>query len=58
MATRYDISNSRQLARGRNHGEHPGYGGQAVVLEGRGRQAIKPLRRPLGHSQDPSAQRA
>jgi hypothetical protein len=47
MATRYDIGNSRQLARGRYHGEHPGYRGQAVVLEGRSRQAIKQLANAL-----------
>jgi hypothetical protein len=32
----------------RNHDEHPGYGGQAVVLEGRSRQAIKPFDARLG----------
>jgi len=48
-ATRWhdDISSGRQLTR-RNRGEHPSYGGQAVVaLEGRGRHAIKQLANAL-----------
>jgi hypothetical protein len=39
LARRYQ---EQQAARGRNHGEHPSYGGEAVVvLEGPSRQAIK-----------------
>jgi hypothetical protein len=41
LARRYQ---EQRAARGRNHGEHPSYGGQAVVvLEGPSRQAIKQL---------------
>ena len=45
LARRYQ---EQQAARGRNHGEHPSYGGQAVVvLEGPSRQAIKQLANAL-----------
>jgi hypothetical protein len=45
LARRYQ---EQQAATGRNYGEHPSYGGQAVVvLEGPCRQAIKQLANAL-----------